>query len=72
MSRNNKKIEKIFNKLLKKNSNLKEINMQNCKNWDSLNHIKIILEIEKIFKIKIKPKDVVKLTSFKKIVKFLN
>ena len=46
-----KKIEKIFLKILKTKITINSSN-KNVKKWDSLNHIKIILGIEKEFNIK--------------------
>jgi acyl carrier protein len=40
--------------------------------WDSVNHIRIILEIEKIKKKKINTNLALKLNSVKKIIKYLN
>ena len=43
------KLEKIFTKVLKLKSkkNIQSLSMQNSKQWDSLNHLRLILEIEK-------------------------
>ena len=46
-----KKIEKVFLKIIKTKITLNS-NNRNVKKWDSLNHIKIILGIEKEFNIK--------------------
>lgn len=46
--------------------------MQNTKEWDSLNHIKIIIALSKKYKIKIQTSDYDKLTSISSIKKFLN
>lgn len=46
-------------------------NMQNIKEWDSINHIKIILSLEKEYKIKIKTSDFDKFTSIKFIEEYL-
>ena len=45
------KIERIFFKIINTKINLSS-NMKNTKKWDSLNHVKIILAVEKEFKIK--------------------
>ena len=68
--KNEKKLLKIFKKIIK-NSSINST-IQNTPEWDSLNHIKIINLIEKNFDIKIKLNDYVKLISFKKILIFLN
>ncbi len=46
-----KKIEKVFLKIIKTKITLNS-NNKNVKKWDSLNHIKIVLSIEKEFNIK--------------------
>jgi acyl carrier protein len=40
--------------------------------WDSLNHIRIILALEQEFGVKVGVQNAPKLTSFKKIVRFLH
>lgn len=45
--------------------------MENSLNWDSLNHLRLISEIQKNFKIRISNVDISKLTDQKKILKFL-
>ncbi|MCV3482437.1 acyl carrier protein [Campylobacter sp. CNRCH_2014_0184h] len=42
-------LENILEAKVDENSNL---NMQNCKNWTSLNHIDIIMSLEEEFEIK--------------------
>ena len=46
-------------------------NDKNLKSWDRMNHIKIIIELEKLVGIKIQFKDTLKLTSVKQILNFL-
>lgn len=45
--------------------------MENSLNWDSLNHLRLISEIQKNFKIQISNIDISKLTDQKKILKLL-
>ena len=45
--------------------------MENSLNWDSLNHLRLISEIQKNFKIQIYNVDISKLTDQKKILKLL-
>ncbi len=71
----NKKLLSIFKKNLK--LNLKDIDdLMNGKmnlelnkhpKWDSLMHVKIILELEKTFKINVNEKNYTKFTNLKKI-----
>jgi len=61
-----KKIETIINKIIKKNKILNEKTT-----FDSLEIIRLILEIEKNFQIKIKISEYSKLTNYKNLLKFL-
>ena len=63
------KLKKIFKKIFKENKKLYD--MENTKNWDSLNHLRLIVEIQKEFQMKIPNIDVPKLVSQKKIVKYI-
>ena len=67
------KLNKIFRKILKeKNLNLKySTNTKDIRKWDSLNHVKIILECEKQFKVKFKNKDINKINNVDKIINLL-
>ena len=55
MANNEKKLSKIFSSILKIKSNKFNDNLstKNCKNWDSLNHIKIIIALQEEFKVNI-------------------
>jgi|TARA_A100001011_G_C14291833_1_gene836544 acyl carrier protein len=64
-------IKKIFSKVLKIKKNIENTNYKNCKNWDSLNHVKLIIAIQSKTKKKIDPDQALKLDSFKAIVKYL-
>ena len=61
------KLEKIFTKVLKLKSkkNIQSLSMQNSKQWDSLNHLRLILEIEKNFNFSFDMKKIPNLKSFK-------
>jgi acyl carrier protein len=71
-------IDKDLIKIISESLNLKnnqvndETEMQNTKEWDSLNHVKIIIALSKKFNVKIQTSDYDKLTSFKSIKNFLN
>ena len=69
-----KKVIKIISKTLNLDSkNLSEnSSSQNIKKWDSLAHIRIILSIEKNFKIKINTTQQSKLNSVKSIISYLS
>jgi|TARA_B110000967_G_C18594423_1_gene416080 acyl carrier protein len=68
------KIIKIISTCTKIDQN--KININSCAKdfikWDSLSHIKIMIEIEKNFKIKIKPRMMNQLISVKSILEFLS
>lgn len=71
---NLEEIKNIISSCTKINRN--EIDIDSCSNdfikWDSLSHIKIMIEIEKKFKTKIKPNKMSKLISVKSILEFLD
>lgn len=64
------KIEKILKKILRI-KNLKNITSKNCKSWDSIAQMTIVMEIEENFKIQLTEKDIYSLNTVKKIKKFL-
>ena len=69
----NTKLSKIFSNVLRipfKNVNNK-LSSKNCKKWDSLNHVKLILSIEKEFFIKIKPEISLYLLSYSKFLSYV-
>lgn len=73
MSEVNTTLSKVFSSVLR--IHLKKVNnklsSKNCKKWDSLNHVKLILAIEKKFKIKIKPEISLNLLSYSKFLSYL-
>lgn len=48
-----------------------QISMQNCSEWDSFKHLMLIMEVEKVFEIKIPASMISELTSLDKIEKHL-
>ena len=62
-------LKKIFKKVFKVNK--KFFSMENTLNWDSLNHLRLVSEIQKKFKIHISNINISKITDQKKIIKFL-
>ena len=67
-----KKLNTIFFNLFKiEPRELSKANMLTCSNWDSLTHVKLIMQIEKIFKLKIAVKHYLNMTSYKAIFEFL-
>ena len=60
--------KKIFKKVFGNKSDISiDSNINNTYKWDSLNHIKLITEIEKSLKKKLNISQVIQLTSVKKI-----
>lgn len=71
---NKKKIlKKIFSDILKKD--VSQINdsssMNNLKEWDSMAHVRIIIEVEKKFQIKINFQEAEKMKTFIEFLDFL-
>ena len=68
-----KNIKIVLKKTFKINENKISIKSSNktIPNWDSISHLNLIVEIEKKFKVKIKPEEAYKLDSFEAILKFL-
>lgn len=68
-----KELENIFRKVLNNNQiNLKSDTTSNeLEQWDSLNHILIVLEIEKSFLIKITAGEIAELKSVDKICQLI-
>lgn len=66
------KLKIIFSKIFKiKKKYIIDADMYKIIQWDSLSHIKLISEIQKVFKIAINDESSFKLTSYKKILEFL-
>lgn len=69
-----KKLEEIFKKnfkTFKKNKNFEKIKMNDLRDWDSTNHVNLMLNIEKVFKIKLTASEFFQLTSVEKILRRL-
>ena len=73
MSELERDLKNIFKNIFK--IQIKKINKKtsykNLKNWDSLNHVKLIMAIESKFKISIDPDQSMLLLSFDRILKLL-
>ena len=66
-------LEKLFIFFFKvKKKNVKKLNMKTFSKWDSLNHIKLISNIENKYKIKMTNKEISQATTFEKIYNVLN
>ena len=68
-----KDLNDIFVKILKLDSeeNIEELDSSNIDKWDSLNHIHLIISIEKKFQISFDNGIIPNLTTYKKIKKYL-
>ena len=69
----NYQLAKIFARVLKiPEANINEgISRGNIVEWDSLNHLMLLTEIEKSYNVKFAASDVLKMNSFKEIDLFL-
>lgn len=67
------KLKSIFIKTLNLTERkfLPSLSIENCEEWDSANHMMLIIEIEKTFKIRLKQSEITKMTSYSKIEKIL-
>ena len=60
------KLEILFKNTFNiKNEDINKASQNNLKNWDSVNHMNLILAIEKEFDITLDNNDVIKLSDFK-------
>tara|TARA_B100000886_G_C20370240_1_gene469188 strand:+ start:799 stop:1041 length:243 start_codon:yes stop_codon:yes gene_type:complete len=65
-------LKKIFINILKiKSSELVKANQDNTKNWDSVKHMNLILEIENVYNITLNASDVVKMNSYNETIKII-
>lgn len=64
-----KKIIKIIQEFIKEKKIKKNISLNKIKRWDSLNHLNILMEIEKKLKIKFK---IDEMSNFKNIGEIIN
>ena len=66
-------LKEVFKDILKVNSSeLKLIDQNKSKNWDSVNHMNLILEIERRFDIILDENDVIKIKDYKSCHKLIN
>jgi len=67
------KLQNLFLREFKE-KNIKDflnISMSNYSKWDSIAHIKLIIKIEKEYKVRFKTDEIFKLNSIKKITNYL-
>tara|TARA_B100000579_G_C22545984_1_gene717549 strand:- start:328 stop:561 length:234 start_codon:yes stop_codon:yes gene_type:complete len=66
-------LKEIFKDILKINNNeINSIDQNKSKNWDSVNHMNLILEIERRFDIILDENDVIKIKDYKSCHKLIN
>lgn len=68
------KLEEVLKKVFKKEFNNKKISklkIGDFKEWDSLGNFNLLLEIEKVFKLRFKPKDLSSITSINQIINYI-
>lgn len=61
---------KVFKKRFNK-KNLLKLKIGDFKEWDLLGNFNLLLEIEKVFKLRFKPKDLSKITSINQIINYI-
>ena len=68
-----KKAQELILKVLKIEFNEDFINLsiENCNNWDSLNHMRLMAEISDLFGYDFTGDEIIELTSVEKIIKFI-
>lgn len=49
-----------------------QLSQKNLDEWDSLNHLNLIIKLEEMFKIDISPEEMAELVSFEKILIYLD
>ena len=65
------KVSKIFDDIfdLKKKKLKKSTNAKDISNWDSINNLKLIIVLEKEFKIKFEPDEIVEIQNVGELIK---
>lgn len=61
------KIKEIIGKTFEINNVADNISQQNCHKWDSLNHLKLMYELETAFDLSFEPDEIVKMKSLDEI-----
>ena len=70
--KNDKAIEKIFQKIFKRKGNFKNLKRINEEKWDSLAHVNLIVALESEFKMRFKPNEIETMNSYKSILILIN
>ena len=71
--KNIKKAQEIILKVLKieMNEDFDNLSIDNCTNWNSLNHMALMAEISDIFGFNFSGDEIIELTSVDKIIEFI-
>jgi acyl carrier protein len=64
-------LNKIFRQAFGVDTIKDSMSIENVEGWDSMAHVGLIMELQKIFKVNISPADAIELTSVEKIIKYL-
>jgi len=65
-------LAEIFKKVMGEDTVItEETKREDVKNWDSLNHLNLILELKDFYKIEFTPEEIAKMNSIKQIIKII-
>ena len=66
-------VEALFKKILKINENIKtnQVTRSQYNNWDSINHLNLILSIEQKFDISMPSEDIENIVDFNSLIKII-
>jgi acyl carrier protein len=62
--------EDLFGESIKELSK-EELSIDTVHNWDSLNHLRLMMAVEDVYKVELSPDDFQKLTTYSELEKFL-
>ena len=65
------KIKNLMNNVFSVDLNFEELTQSNISNWDSINHLNLIIELETYFDINIDPEEIIKMNDFNSIYSIL-
>jgi acyl carrier protein len=65
-------LTKIFKKVMGENTVITEgTKREDIKNWDSLNHLNLVLELMEFYKLEFTPEEISKMNSIKQIIEII-
>lgn len=65
------KIIEILKRVFKEEAIDKTCSQENCKNWDSMNQLNLVIELEDVFGITIEPEEIAEMKCFGDIVNII-